>query len=125
MWALSFLRHHPEAYLRTPAQRCVSEFDELPPVDAFWSLTLYGPDRFFVENPDRVYAVRHPGDLVFGDDGSLELAIGTERPADVPEANWLPAPPGPFSLMLRLYLPDAAVVADGWRPPPLEAVDAG
>jgi hypothetical protein len=98
---------------------------ELPPVDAFWSLTLYGPDRFFVENPERLYALRHPGDLEFGDDGSLEIAIGTERPADVPEANWLPAPPGPFSLMLRLYLPDPTVVADGWRPPPLEVADDG
>lgn len=95
--------------------------DELPPVDAFWSLTLYGPDRFFVDHPTRRYAVRHPGDLEFEADGSLELAIGTERPADVPEANWLPAPAGPFSLMLRLYLPDASVTAGEWRPPPLVA----
>ena len=95
----------------------------LPPVDAFWSLTLYGPDRFFVENPLRRYALgdRSPG-LEFGADGSLDLWVGHVAPAGR-ESNWLPAPDGEFSLMLRLYLPDAAVIEGRWSPPRIERVE--
>src|SRR6185369_5953633 len=94
--------------------------DALPPVQAFWSLTLYGPDRFFVENPLHRYALgdRSPG-LVFGADGALDLYVGSTAPPGL-ESNWLPAPAGPFSLILRLYLPDDAILDGRWVPPPIE-----
>jgi hypothetical protein len=93
--------------------------DALPPVHAFWSLTLYGPDRFFVENPLHRYALGDRSGLAHGPDGSLDLYIGSEPPSG-PQANWLPAPPGEFSLMLRLYLPDATVLDGRWVPPAIE-----
>jgi len=94
-----------------------------PPVHAFWSLTLYGPDRFFVENTLRRYALgdRSPG-LVYGADGSLDLYVGAVAPAGH-EANWLPAPAGEFSLMLRLYLPAATIGDGGWSPPRIERME--
>lgn len=97
--------------------------DALPPVHAFWSLTLYGPDRFFVENALQRYAIgdRSPG-LAYGADGSLDLYVGAVAPAGR-EANWLPAPAGEFSLMLRLYLPAVAIGDGGWVPPRIERVE--
>jgi hypothetical protein len=94
--------------------------DALPPVRAFWSLTLYGPDRFFVENPLHRYALgdRSPG-LAYGADGALDLYVGGTPPPGL-ESNWLPAPAGPFSLILRLYLPDDAILDGRWVPPPIE-----
>jgi len=94
------------------------------PVRGFWSLTMYQvePDGrfFFVDNPIGRYAVgdRTRG-LKVGADGSIELLVQAERPADA--SNWLPAPNGPFRLALRAYLPDAALV-DG--PAPLPHVEA-
>ena len=87
---------------------------------AFWSLTLYGPDRFFVENPLHRYALgdRSPG-LAYGADGSLDLYVGSVAPAGL-ETNWLPAPAGEFSLILRLYLPDAEILDGRWLPPAIE-----
>jgi hypothetical protein len=94
----------------------------LPPVGAFWSLTLYGPDRFFVENDLHRYALgdRSPG-LAYEADGALDLWVGNVVPAGR-EANWLPAPAGPFSVMLRLYLPEDDVLEGRWTPPSIERV---
>ncbi|MEW6270905.1 MAG: DUF1254 domain-containing protein [Thermodesulfobacteriota bacterium] len=96
---------------------------ELPPVNAFWSLTLYAADRFLFDNPQRRYAIsdRSP-DLVYGADGSLEVWVQAEPPPGL-EANWLPAPAGEFSLMLRLYLPTEEVTRGSWRPPTIERMD--
>jgi hypothetical protein len=92
----------------------------LPPVRAFWSLTLYGPDRFFFDNPLRRYALGdRSADLVYGADGSLDLYAGIAPPTGL-EANWLPAPASAFSLLLRLYLPSDEVADGTWVPPPIE-----
>jgi hypothetical protein len=90
---------------------------QLPPVDAFWSLTLYGPDGFFTANPIARYAIgdRTPG-LTKNADGSLDLIVQHDAPAGK-TGNWLPAPAGPFTLMLRLYLPKPSVLDGTWRPP--------
>jgi hypothetical protein len=95
---------------------------ELPPVDAFWSLTMYTTDDGpLVTNPIGRYAIgdRTPG-LVTDRDGGLTIRVQHERPADANGANWLPSPDGPFHLMLRLYVPRAAALDRSWLPPPVE-----
>ncbi|MER5862290.1 DUF1254 domain-containing protein [Kitasatospora sp. NPDC002040] len=95
-------------------------FDAPPPVDAFWSLTMYdATDYFLVPNPVDRYSIgdRTPG-LVYGPDGSLTLVLRHERPEDPAEAaNWLPTPAGEFRPMIRLYQPGAAVLDGTYRLP--------
>lgn len=94
--------------------------DDLPDVHegGFWSLTMYGPDSLLVPNPIDRYSTRptRPG-FVTDDDGSVTITVSHALPDGVPEANWLPAPDGPFRLGLRLYYPGPAVVACRWTPP--------
>jgi hypothetical protein len=96
---------------------------KLPPVDAFWSLSVYGGDMFFAEHPSGRYTIgdRTP-DLVRADDGSLEIVLSHDEPAASAGAgaNWLPVPDGPFVLMLRLYLPGSPVLAGSYDYPPVE-----
>jgi len=79
------------------------------PVNAFWSLSMYEPpedgELFFIENPLSRYAIgdRTPG-LRRNADGSLDIWIGNEHPGSEREANWLPAPAGSYTLLLRAYL---------------------
>jgi hypothetical protein len=78
-----------------------------PPVDAFWSLTMYDAKRFYlVDNPIDRYSIgdRTPG-LVVADDGSITIRISNESPGKGQESNWLPAPDGPFRPLLRMYQP--------------------
>jgi hypothetical protein len=93
---------------------------ELPPVNAFWSVTMYGPDHFFTANPINRYAIgdRTSG-LQFGTDGSLDIYIQHDPPAGH-EANWLPAPAGRFELTLRLYLPKSSVLDGRYVYPKVE-----
>jgi hypothetical protein len=97
----------------------------LPPVDAFWSLTLYAREGGLVPNSIGRYAIgdRSAG-LVRDRGGQLTIRIQHAPPADEARANWLPAPKGPFRLMLRLYVPGAEALARSWLPPPVEAVHA-
>lgn len=101
---------------------------QLPPVDSFWSLSLYEatPDGqfFFTDNPLARYAIgdRTPG-LTMNGDGSLDIWIGHESPGAGREANWLPAPPGPFALFMRAYLPKAPFLEGAYRLPPVVAAE--
>lgn len=106
----------------TGAQRYVwhLERDELPPCDAFWSLTLYDDEGFQVANELNRFAIGDRDELAFGDDGSLELAIQHERPPNV--ANWLPAPAGGFNLCARLYLTRPEALDGSWKPPAVRRV---
>ena len=90
---------------------------------AFWSLTMYDvPNYYLVKNPIDRYSIgdRTTG-LVYEADGSLVITIAHARPADATErANWLPAPAGEFSLMLRLYWPsekDPSILDGSWTSP--------
>ncbi|WP_336489663.1 DUF1254 domain-containing protein [Methylobacterium nigriterrae] len=92
---------------------------ELPPVDGFWSLTMYDADYFFVDNPINRYAVSPRDNLKANPDGSVDLVIQAESPGAQRESNWLPAPGGPFVLMLRTYWPRDALLNGSWAPPPV------
>ena len=93
------------------------EKDQLPPADAFWSLTMYGADQFFVANPIDRFAIGDRDKLRFNADGSLDLYIQHDSPGEARQSNWLPAPVGPFSMNLRLYLPRREALDGRWTPP--------
>ncbi|WP_433192968.1 DUF1254 domain-containing protein [Nocardia sp. CA-107356] len=91
--------------------------DEIPPVDAFWSLTMYNDKGFFIDNPVKRYALRGEA-LQKNPDGSVDIYIQPKSPGAEHESNWLPAPAsGNFNLLLRLYRPDKKVVDGTWNPP--------
>jgi hypothetical protein len=95
--------------------------EQLPPVEAFWSLTMYDKDSYLVDNPINRYALGDRSDLAFADDGSLTLIIQSDAPDDVQASNGLPAPAqGGFKLALRLYAPKPEVANGSWVPPPVE-----
>lgn len=97
--------------------------NQLPPVRAFWSLTLYNAQQFLSANPLNRYALGDRDDLHYNADGSLELYIQHEQPTDaVQRKNWLPAPEGRFNLFLRLYWPQAEVLEKRWLPPVIKLV---
>jgi hypothetical protein len=92
---------------------------ELPPVDAFWSITLYDSQGFQVANPINRFAVSSWMPFRYNDDGSLDLYFQNESPGEDKEANWLPAPKGPFNLTMRLYAPKSDALTGKWNPPPV------
>ena len=99
--------------------------DQLPPVNAFWSLTMYNlPARLLVDNPIDRYLINSPmlPDLKRDADGGLTLYIQKASPGADQESNWLPAPDGPFMLALRLYWPKPEALNGTWKQPPLERV---
>jgi len=91
----------------------------LPPVDAFWSITLYDTDGFQVANVLNRFAVSSWMPFKYDADGSLDLYFQSESPGADKEANWLPAPKGPFTLTMRLYAPMSAALTGKWNPPPV------
>lgn len=91
--------------------------DTLPPADAFWSLTLYNERQFFHDNPLNRYALGDRNPLRFDADGGLTLLIQHTSPGKQAESNWLPAPEGPFNLMMRLYQPRPEALNGTWRTP--------
>lgn len=94
---------------------------ELPPVRAFWSLTLYNDQQAFADNPLDRYAIGDRDPLSFGKDGSLTLYIQRESPGKDKESNWLPAPKsGGFSMNLRLYWPEPSALDGTWKPPAVQ-----
>jgi hypothetical protein len=96
---------------------------ELPPVEGFWSLTMYNSQYFFVENPINRYSISPRQDLKQNEDGSVDLYIQNESPGADKESNWLPAPKDKFILMLRMYWPDQSPpsILDGsWTPPAVQ-----
>lgn len=96
-----------------------------PPVNAFWSLTMYNlPSQWLVKNPISRYLINSPmlPDLKLNADGGLTMYIQSDSPGTDKEANWLPAPKGPFMLAARYYWPKPAVLEGKWTSPAVERV---
>jgi hypothetical protein len=107
--------------------RYVMRFDKgaMPPVDAFWSLTLYDTDFFFVPNTIDRYELSQRNTFVTNPDGSVDITIQADFPGKDKEANWLPAPKGKFALVMRMYGPKQtppSIVDGSWTPPPVKKV---
>ena len=90
---------------------------DLPPVSAFWSVTLYDHAGFQVANSLNRFALSSWMPFVYNADGSLDLYIQQQNPGKDKEANWLPAPKGPFNLTMRLYAPKSPALTGKWNPP--------
>jgi hypothetical protein len=94
---------------------------ELPPVNAFWSVTMYdGKTQLLVENPIDRYLINAPmlPDMHKDENGAVTLYIQKEAPTDAKlKANWLPAPDGPIYMVMRLYWPKKAALDGSWKPP--------
>lgn len=91
---------------------------ELPPVDGFWSLTMYDDDHFFYPNGLNRYSLGTKNkSLVFAEDGSLTIVVAHSSPGAERESNWLPAPDATFSLYLRAYGGQAGITDGAWVPP--------
>lgn len=98
---------------------------QLPPVNAFWSLTMYElPQSLLVDNPIQRYLINSPmlPSLVPDPDGGYTIYVQNASPGIDREANWLPAPKGPFQMVLRLYWPKPDALNGTWRPPQAEKV---
>ncbi len=99
------------------------EKSDLPPVDAFWSITLYDPEGFQVANALNRFAVSSWMPFKYNADGSLDLYFQNISPGADKEPNWLPAPKGSFNLTFRLYAPKMEVLTGEWNPPAVVKVD--
>ncbi|WP_448680712.1 DUF1254 domain-containing protein [Pseudomonas nicosulfuronedens] len=96
---------------------------QLPPVNAFWSLTMYQlPSRLLVANPLDRYLINSPmlPQLKRDADGGITLYIQHASPGKALESNWLPAPKGPFVIAMRLFWPKAAALDGEWSKPALQ-----
>jgi hypothetical protein len=90
-----------------------------PPANAFWSITLYDSEGFQVANVLNRFAVSSWMPFKYNADGSLDLYFQHESAGKDNEANWLPAPTGPFNLLMRLYAPKSDALTGRWNPPPI------
>ena len=86
---------------------------QVPPVNAFWSITLYDQEGFLVENTFERYAIGNRDALIYNDDGSLDIILQSTQPTSS-LGNWLPTPKGRFALTLRLYSPKIAAIDGDW-----------
>jgi hypothetical protein len=103
------------------ANRYTLHFDKAtaPPVNAFWSVTLYDAEGYQVPNTLNRFAVSSWMPFKYNGDGSLDLYFQNENPGKEKEANWLPAPKGAFNLTMRLYAPKSEALTGKWNPPPV------
>ncbi len=109
------------------AHKYVMRFEKgkLPPVNGFWSLTMYNAQYFFVDNPLNRYTLSQRDALKTNPDGSVDLYIQHESPGKDKESNWLPAPAGDFILMMRLYWPKdtpPSLIDGSWKIPEAKEV---
>jgi hypothetical protein len=93
--------------------------DKLPPVDAFWSITMYDAEGYQVANELDRFAIGDRDQLTYNSDGSLDILIQNTNPGPDRQANWLPAPTGPLGITMRLYAPRPEILDGRWAPPPV------
>ena len=93
--------------------------EQSPPVNAFWSLTIYDEAGYMIENPINRYRMGSNNDLNWNADGSLELQLQSSAP-DTTSANWLPVPKGEFNIVLRMYWPQPDFLENNWQLPIIE-----
>jgi hypothetical protein len=98
---------------------CQFPVGELPPADAFWSITMYDAHGFQVANAINRFAIGDRDALTYNRDGSLDIYIQHASPSPARESNWLPAPPGPLGITMRIYAPRAEALDGRWNPPPV------
>jgi hypothetical protein len=96
--------------------------EQIPPVEAFWSMTMYDANRFFVPNALNRYSIGSRSPLKYNEDGSLDLYFQKGWPGRDKQANWLQAPDGKFILTLRMYWPKPDVVAGNYTVPPVRQI---
>jgi len=109
------------------SKKYVMHFDkgQMPPVDGFWSLTMYDAAYFFVPNPLNRYTVSSRNKFAPNADGSVDLYLQADSPGKAKEANWLPAPKAKFVPMMRLYWPKEtppSIIDGSWKPPAIKQV---
>jgi len=106
------------------AGQYIVHFDngKTPPVDGLWSITLYNDKQLFPANPLDRHALGDRDKLKPNADGSIDIYVQNANPGGDKESNWLPAPKGPFILVLRMYAPKQDVGAGRWAPPPVKRV---
>jgi hypothetical protein len=95
---------------------------EFPPVNAFWSLTMYNlPQQLLVKNPINRYLINSPmlPNLKLDSEGGLTIYVQSDSPGKDNESNWLPAPKAPFMLAMRYYLPKPELIEATWKSPPV------
>ena len=105
----------------------VMHFDagQMPPAQAFWSLTMYDAGYFLVDNPLNRYTRSSRDQFTANPDGSVDLYLQNAKPGPDKQANWLPAPEGRFILMLRMYWPKEtppSILNGTWKIPPVRQV---
>jgi hypothetical protein len=108
----------------TGKNKYVIHFDkgQLPPANAFWSITMYNAESFLIKNKLDRYALGDRDKLKFNADGSLDIYIQYDSPGKDKESNWLPAPQGEFNVSMRIYWPKESVLNGTWNPPAITSV---
>jgi hypothetical protein len=116
-----------EAFHGRHQYRVKFEADKMPPVGAFWSLTVYTADKFLYANAINRYVINSPmvPALSTDSDGGFTLYIQHDSPGADREANWLPAPAGDFGLTFRCYQPGPAIRDGSWQAPPVAKAGQG
>jgi hypothetical protein len=106
------------------ANKYVVHFDkgQTPPVNAFWSITMYNSKQAFVANALNRFAIGDRDKLKFNPDGSLDIYLQHDSPGKDRESNWLPADAGSFNVALRMYWPKESALTGSWTPPPIKKV---
>lgn len=97
---------------------------QTPPVDGFWSITMYNEEKYFYDNPLNRYSIgKYTDGLKTNEDGSLDIYIQNQSPGADKESNWLPSPADGFYMVLRMYLPTEQVLNGTWTPPPVNLIE--
>lgn len=122
VYPLAVADDHGDPFVGERSYRLHFEKDELPPVEAFWSLTMYDAEGFQAANELNRFAIGDRDALTYAPDGSLDLYIQHTNPGPGKESNWLPSPLGPLGITMRLYAPKSQVLDGTWAPPPIRVV---